>query len=158
MIQLRNVQRKYREQRKYRIKRRDSERDVTGRANQKTIWFDCPFCGTEVKARVWSLSGNGKRCGCSALFYSGGSACKLVEADESRNAGVDFALRETQGSKPGRVEAEVFAPDGYAFDGERHSLIAHGRTLAEAEEIALADARSTQLIACTRHCSCNEID
>jgi hypothetical protein len=146
------------EQRKYRVKRRDTERDATGRANQKTIWFDCPFCGTEIKARVWSLCGNGKRCECGALFYSGGEACKLVATDEALNAGVNFAIRETQGSKPGRAEAEVFAPDGYSFDGERHSMIAHGRTLAEAKEIALADARSTQLIACKQDCNCNEID
>lgn len=70
MIQLRE------ERRKYRVKRRNMERDATGRATQKTIWFDCPFCGTEIKARVWSLSGNGKRCECEALFYAGGMTCK----------------------------------------------------------------------------------
>jgi hypothetical protein len=58
--------------------------------NQKAVWFDCPFCGTEVKARVWSLCGHGKRCMCEAMFYSGGEAYKLVPADEARNTGVNF--------------------------------------------------------------------
>ena len=33
------------------------------------VWYiDCPFCGVEVKAYLWSLSGGGKRCECGAIF------------------------------------------------------------------------------------------
>lgn len=152
MIQVRE------ETRTYRIKRRGVERDKSGVANQKTIWFDCPFCGAEVRARVWSMSGRGKRCACGALCLSGGRARKIVEADESRNASVQFATREARDGQPGRVGAEAFAPDGFHFADGRHSLIARGTTLEEATDRALADARSTELIPCDRCCSCNEID
>jgi hypothetical protein len=65
-------------------------------------------------------------------------------------------VRETLGSKPGRYEVEVFAPEGQSFDGERHSLVAHGRTLAEARRTALADANATSLVDCAPDCDCKE--
>jgi hypothetical protein len=65
-------------------------------------------------------------------------------------------VRETLGSKPGRYEVEVFAPDGQSFDGERHSLVAHGGTLAEARRTALADANATSLVDCAPDCDCKE--
>jgi hypothetical protein len=55
---------------------------------------------------------------------------------------------------PGRYEVEVFAPDGQSFDGERHSLIARGGTLAEARRAALADANSTRRVDCAPDCDC----
>ncbi len=37
-------------------------------------YITCPFCNTEVKAYIWSLSGCGKRCpGCGALHGSLGT-------------------------------------------------------------------------------------
>lgn len=141
------------ERREYRVTRQGADSHVQGRRTQKTIWIECPFCQAEVKAFVWSVSGNGKLCKCGAKFQ-GGEASKLVSGDDARNAGVKFELRETIGSKPGRYEVEIFAPDGQSFEGERHSLSARGGTLAEAREIALADARSTELVACAPDCDC----
>lgn len=100
------------ELRKYHVKRQGMERDAEGRASQKAIWFDCPFCGIEVKARVWSLCGRGKRCGCDALFTEN-TAVKLVAADEALNAGVNFAMRETHDSRPGRLNMGTFIPGPY---------------------------------------------
>lgn len=37
-----------------------------------TWYFDCPWCGHEIKAYLWSLSGGGKRCACGAIFGTGG--------------------------------------------------------------------------------------
>ena len=36
--------------------------------SSNTVYFNCPFCGIEVKAYVWSLTGGGKNCQCGALF------------------------------------------------------------------------------------------
>lgn len=36
--------------------------------SSNTMYFNCPFCNTEVKAYVWSICGGGKRCDCGALF------------------------------------------------------------------------------------------
>ena len=59
------------ERREYTIKREGLERPSS------IVWyFDCPFCGDEIKAFLWSLSGGGKRCNCGALFGSGGRAYK----------------------------------------------------------------------------------
>jgi len=81
------------EERELVLTHRATELDTTGRASQLTVWFDCPSCAVQTKARVWSLCGRVKRCACEAMFYI-------------------------------------------------------GRSLAEATEIVLADARSTSLVAC----------
>ena len=38
--------------------------------SSNTVYFDCPWCGYEVKAYLWSLCGGGKRCDCGAIFGS----------------------------------------------------------------------------------------
>jgi len=48
---------------KYKVHRRGLESP-----SSRVIWFDCPWCGNEVKAYVWSLCGGGKRCECGAIF------------------------------------------------------------------------------------------
>lgn len=145
MIQMRS------EERELVITNRATELDTTGQATQLTVWFDCPFCAAQTKARVWSLCGSGKRCVCAAMFYMRGTigaARKLVEADQALNAGICFVTRATNESRPGRAQVEVFPPKGWLFSGDRHSMTALGRSLIEATEIALANARSTSLVAC----------
>ncbi len=67
------------------IERRDFEvhgEDVEY-PSSRVIFFDCPFCQTEVKAYTWSLAGGGKRCSCGALFTHGGYAYHFKgQADE----------------------------------------------------------------------------
>lgn len=41
-------------------------------------WFDCPWCGGEIKAYLWSLSGGGKRCDCGAIFGADGRGFKRL--------------------------------------------------------------------------------
>lgn len=124
-----------------------AERDVTGRETQRVVRFDCPFCGASVKGYAWSLHGRGKRCGCGALHIWGTSYAPAPPR---------VRVEETPGSKPGRREAEAFAPDGYAFDGDRHSLVARGATLAEAMRTATEDAKAARLVRCAADCSCSE--
>lgn len=59
------------EYRKYAVER-------TGCEHPSSIvhWIECPWCGVEVKAYLWSLAGGGKRCRCGAIFASGGHAWK----------------------------------------------------------------------------------
>ncbi len=41
------------------------------------IYIKCPFCGTKVRAYVWSLAGGGKKCtGCNTQFANFGTAYK----------------------------------------------------------------------------------
>jgi hypothetical protein len=42
------------------------------------VYITCPFCGTEVRAYLWSLAGSGKRCTCGAKFDAYGSARKAL--------------------------------------------------------------------------------
>lgn len=44
-----------------------------------TVEIDCPFCGAEVTAYIWSLRGCGKRCPCGALLSAFGDAYKLTK-------------------------------------------------------------------------------
>lgn len=44
---------------------------------KSTVDIDCPFCGAEVTAFIWSLRGCGKRCECGALFSAFGDAYKV---------------------------------------------------------------------------------
>ena len=48
--------------------------------SSNTIYFDCPWCGNEVKAYVWSLCGGVKRCSCGAIFGGFGNGYKLPES------------------------------------------------------------------------------
>lgn len=57
------------ESRLFQVKRRGLEPP-----SSVTLYFDCPFCGSEIKAYLWSLSGGGKKCGCGALFTASGKA------------------------------------------------------------------------------------
>lgn len=52
--------------------------DCMNRPTQ-TRWIgDCPFCGTEVVAYLWSLSGGGKCCpGCRALLTVTGAVQRV---------------------------------------------------------------------------------
>ena len=57
--------------------RRDHERTGTISAfGRSYCYITCPFCGTEVKTYIWSLSGGGKRCPCGALHGSLGATYK----------------------------------------------------------------------------------
>lgn len=50
------------------------------RPSRRIIYFNCPFCETEVKAYVWSLCGGGKRCtSCNAIFGGFGSGIQFKE-------------------------------------------------------------------------------
>lgn len=57
---------------------------VTGRGlerpSSRIVYFNCPWCETEIKAYVWSLNGGGKRCECGAIFSGRGHGYKLKEA------------------------------------------------------------------------------
>ncbi len=71
------------EVREYHVLRRTVERPSS------VVWyFDCPWCGTEIKAYLWSLSGGGKRCGCGAIFAARGQGYKLANpiAGNARDA------------------------------------------------------------------------
>jgi len=66
-------------------------------------------------------------------------------------------IRETKGSKRGSVEFEIEAPQGYAFEGERHGLIVHGATVKEARALARREANETALVECrVDNCDCRE--
>lgn len=135
-----------RERREWAITQAGAERDAGGRMTKRVVWFACPFCGAEVKAYVWSLSGRGKRCECGAFHFVGASEAPAQQ----------FRLEETPGSRHGRREVEVFAPDGFTFDGERHSVVARARTLWAARDAALEEARAATLVACADDCDCRE--
>jgi len=47
--------------------------------SSNTIYFNCPFCGVEVKAYVWSLCGGGKRCECGAFHVGSATSYKAIE-------------------------------------------------------------------------------
>lgn len=57
-------------------------------------------------------------------------------------------VEKTLGSRPGRPEYEVFAPEGYSFDGP-HSLIVRDR-----REVAESEGSSHPLARCGRDCDC----
>jgi len=38
---------------------------------RSAVYFDCPYCGEEVKGYLWSLAGSGKRCRCGAKHKMG---------------------------------------------------------------------------------------
>ncbi len=129
-----------------RVNRAGAERDASGRRTQRIVWFDCPFCGVEVKGYVWSLNGGGKRCACGALHFHGSSEAALPR----------FRVEETPGSRRGRREVEAFAPDGFKFDGEVHSLVERSRALWRARDLVLARARASALVSCEDDCDCKE--
>jgi len=52
------------------------------------IYFNCPFCGHEVRAYLWSLKGGGKRCGCGAYHGSRGLSHHWQD-DARRQACID---------------------------------------------------------------------
>ena len=61
------------ERREYEVHRHGLE------SPSSVVWyFDCPWCGEEIKAYLWSLSGGGKRCRCGAIFGSWGFGRKLL--------------------------------------------------------------------------------
>lgn len=41
--------------------------DGNSEHGKSTITIQCPFCGSESVAYLWSLAGSGKRCECGAL-------------------------------------------------------------------------------------------
>lgn len=42
-------------------------------------YITCPFCGAEVQAFIWSLSGSGKKCDCGALHGSTGYSMQPIK-------------------------------------------------------------------------------
>jgi hypothetical protein len=59
--------------RPYKVKR-------TGIKAPSSNWSDieCPFCGQEVRAYWWSISGGGKRCLCGAKHNSAGMTAQPI--------------------------------------------------------------------------------
>lgn len=53
---------------------------------QRYVMIRCPFCGTESKAYIWSISGGGKLCenkkACGAKFASFGNAYPVVGRED----------------------------------------------------------------------------
>lgn len=56
---------------------------------RSSIEIECPFCGSMVRAYVWSLAGVGKRCPCGAKFHHNGSAIKEVAEGADDNTDRD---------------------------------------------------------------------
>lgn len=51
-----------------------------GPNGRTSVWLTCPFCETEFRANVWSLSGSGKKCPrCGAIHGARGLAFPLTE-------------------------------------------------------------------------------
>ncbi len=89
----------------------------------------------------------------SELGDGPGRSVQAEGAKAGMEAEVKFELRETQGSIRGRAEVEVFAPDGWNFDGP-HSLIVRDATLLEAKRLALKEAELHRLVRCSLNCEC----
>lgn len=54
-------------------------------AGRSSLTMRCPFCGSEVEARVWGLAGSGKRCDCRVVFTRGPDGAVLAtKRDETR--------------------------------------------------------------------------
>lgn len=66
------------------------------------LYFHCPFCRSEVKAYLWSLSGSGKRCDCGAMFSSRGYGIHWKEGGGTMSDDPQFADYE-------RLEARMDA-------------------------------------------------
>lgn len=65
-------------------------RKTLERPSSIVLYFDCPWCGCEIKAYLWSLSGGGKRCDCGAIFGSRGNGYKLPQKDkQNENVNTD---------------------------------------------------------------------
>ncbi len=57
--------------------RKDNYRTNTVSEFGRSYYFiTCPFCGVEVKAYVWSISGGGKKCECGAKHNKYGQSVK----------------------------------------------------------------------------------
>lgn len=67
------------EERRFTVFRRDLEPP-----SSIVLFVDCPFCGDEVKAYLWSLSGGGKRCLCGAMLSSRGQAFHFSDVEHRR--------------------------------------------------------------------------
>lgn len=67
------------EERQYTSQPMGARADRQGRLTQLRKLIVCPFCEADVVAYVWSLSGNGKKCPCGAMFTSFGTARKKVQ-------------------------------------------------------------------------------
>jgi Zn finger protein HypA/HybF involved in hydrogenase expression len=53
---------------------------------KSTCVIECPYCGTEVTAYIWSLSGSGKRCPkCKAIHTGMGVTAKKIEKEVDAN-------------------------------------------------------------------------
>lgn len=70
---------------------RDIEIHRTGLERPSSViwYFDCPWCGDEIKTYLWSFAGSGKRCDCGAIFsFLGGY--KLKELHDHAQNGHDI--------------------------------------------------------------------
>jgi hypothetical protein len=85
------------------------------------------------------------------LKVAGGTP--LIEARAVRTVlgALKLRVEETQGSKPGRKEYEVFAPEGYNFGGH-HSLVL--RTVNKTDAYTEAQEHLSALERCDRDCDC----
>ena len=63
--------------------REHTRTDGPSSVGRTVVYIDCPFCHTEVKAYLWSLSGGGKRCpGCGAKHNAYGTTRGWREASD----------------------------------------------------------------------------
>ena len=77
------------------------------------IYILCPFCGTRVRAYIWSLAGSGKKCLCGAKHTQlGGYSIKETDVKKTKREIEDVIVqvseRESQGGSrfPGMTYEE----------------------------------------------------
>lgn len=61
---------------------------------RSTVVIECPCCGTDTTAYVWSLAGSGKRCECGAkhTLYGTIPPAKPPRANDSNGGDSDVSV------------------------------------------------------------------
>lgn len=56
----------------------------TSEMGRSAVYFNCCFCGVEIKAFIWSLCGGGKRCtNCKAIYSQTGDGYQWKEENDN---------------------------------------------------------------------------